>query len=61
MQPVQQAGQGLGGKLRWSVAMKRALVTLTRQLVVVQPEVCECSQLPKLSWNATCAARGDKE
>jgi len=29
------------------------MVTLTRQLVVVQPEVCECSQLAELGWDAT--------
>ena len=54
MRPVKQAGQGVSGKRRFSVAMKRALVTLTRQLVVVQVEVHECCQLPKLGWNAAC-------
>ena len=32
------------------------LVTLTRQLVPVQLEVCECSQLTQLGWDATCEA-----
>ena len=34
------------------IAIKRVLVTLTRQLVVRHGEVCECSQLAKLGWDA---------
>ena len=36
--------------------IKRGLVRLTREVVVVQVEPCECSQLPKLRWDATCEA-----
>ena len=56
MRPVKHAGQEMSGKRGWSVAMKRPAVTLTRQLVVVQVELHECSQLPKLGWDATCEA-----
>ena len=37
-------------------ASNRALVTRTGQLVAMQPEMCECSQLAELGWDATCEA-----
>ena len=40
-----------------SITMKLFAVTLTRQLVVVQLEVCECSKLSKVSWDATCKTK----
>ena len=43
MRPVKQSDQRVSGKRRLPIAMKRGLVTLTRQLVVAQQEVCECS------------------
>jgi len=38
------------------MAIKRVLVTLTRQLVAAQGKPFECSQLPELGWDATCEA-----
>jgi len=32
------------------------MVTLTRQLVFVQQELCRCRQLTELGWDATCEA-----
>ena len=37
-------------------ASNRALVTRTGQQVVIQVEMCECSQLPEVGWDATCEA-----
>jgi len=64
MRPVQQedkrviAGEWL---TRLPIAIKRVLVALTRQLIVAQPQLCECSQLAELGWDATCEAKQSSE
>ena len=58
MRPVKQedkrviAGEWL---TRLPIAIKRVLVALN-QLIVAQPQRCECSQLTQLGWDGTCEA-----
>jgi len=57
MRPEKQADKRVCEWLtRLPIAIKRVLVTLTRQLVIVQPDRCECSQLTELGWDGTCEA-----
>jgi len=55
MRPVKQTIRRMSEwQTRLPIAIKRVLVMLTRQPVVVQAEVCEFSQLTQLGWDATC-------
>jgi len=55
MRPEKQARQVRAGEwsTRVQIAIKRAVVTLTSQLVVVHVDLFECSQLTELGWDAT--------
>ena len=44
--------QSIGTLVYQLQSIKRVLVTLTRQVGVGQVEVCECSQLTELGWDA---------